>query len=240
MFDLHSHIIYQVDDGARSLDEALELVRSDVMQGADRICATPHYSVDHPLEPELVHHRLVELRARAQGTGLDVEIFPGNEVLYFDSMAECLGEGQILTLGESRFVLIEFYPGDSYSRILTAVRKLRRAGYRPVIAHAERFRSLRERGLNGAISEGAYIQVSTEPLGKSGISGLLDGESRFIRNALKHHEVHFLGTDMHRMDRRPPELSDAVQWVKHHVNHPYAEDLLWKNGIRLLEDRDFL
>jgi protein-tyrosine phosphatase len=240
MYDIHSHIIYHVDDGARTLDEAVELVTSDASQGAKQMIATPHYSVEYPLNPEIVRKKLAELKDRVQEAGLEVELYPGNEVLYFDSMTEHLKEHRILTLGETRFTLIEFYPLDSYQRILTAVRKIRRAGYRPIIAHAERFKSLREHGLSEVISEGAYIQVSTEPLGRSGIKALLDGESRFLHHAVKQHQVHFLGTDMHRMDRRPPVLSDAVRWVRDHTSRDYCEELLNGNGERMLQDQDFL
>ena len=252
MFDIHSHIIYGVDDGARTLEEAAELVAMDIREGAEAIIATPHYYVDEPSDPEVIRTRLEELRKYLAETGKGlfpdasggnpadageedrIQLYEGNEVLWFDSMTEKLQSGEILTLGGSRFTLIEFYPAESYSTILRAVRKVRTAGYRPIIAHAERFRGLRENGLSEVIDQGAYIQLSTEPFG----GAFFDNTTRFVRDAAKRGECHFLGTDMHRPDRRAPKAAKGIAWIR--KNCPDAEALLWDNADRMLDDEDFL
>ena len=62
--DIHSHIVYGIDDGARTLDEAEELVVTDIREGAERIISTSHYYVDAPSDPDIIHERLDELRER--------------------------------------------------------------------------------------------------------------------------------------------------------------------------------
>ena len=241
MFDIHSHIIYGVDDGARTLEEAAGLVALDIIEGAEAIIATPHYYVDEPSDPQVIRTRLQELRDFLRKTGKgrfpdgeEIELYAGNEVLWFESMTEKLQSGEILTLGGSRFTLIEFYPEEGYSTILRAVRKVRTAGYRPVIAHAERFRGIREHGLSEVIDQGAYIQLSAEPFG----GAFFDSTTRFVRDAARRGECHFLGTDMHRTDRRAPKAAKGIGWIR--KNCPDAEALLWDNADRMLEDEDFL
>ena len=234
MIDIHSHIIYAVDDGARSLDEAARLVKMDAEQGAEAVIATPHYYVSRPSDPKVISERLTELQDRLDEEGVDVELFPGNEVLWFDSMTDRLKSGEILTLAGTRFTLIEFYPEEGYSTILNAVRKVRNAGYRPVIAHAERFRGLRENGLSEVIEKGAYIQLSTQPFA----GGFFDSTAKFVKKAVKNGECHFLGTDMHRTDRRKPESKACIEWIT--KNSDAADDILWRNAERLLDDEDFL
>ena len=237
MFDIHSHIIYKVDDGSRSLEESLQLIRSGVEQGAEGIFATSHYYLEAPTDPQEIRRKLKELRTKCEEEKIDVSLYEGNEVLYFESMTERLQSGEILTLAGSHYTLIEFYPLESYQVILKAVRNIRRAGFRPIIAHAERFRGLREHGLSEVIRLGAYIQVSTEPLGKNGLHAWLDGETKFIRNAIRQREVHFLGTDMHRMDRRPPVLRQAIRWIERHA--PDQAEALFKENVRnLIEDKE--
>lgn len=288
MFDIHSHIIYHIDDGSHDLEESLELIRQDVEQGARAIIATPHYYVQYPTDPARIRAKLAAIeealgieerpaaslaqtgdaaaapsstsesqstapfstsasQAAAQPTpsapeanasALDVRLYAGNEVLWFDSMTERLQSGEILTLADSHYTLIEFYPEESYQTILRAIRNVRNAGYRPIIAHAERFKAIQERGLAEVRNLGAYVQLSTEPLSHKGLSGLFDRETKFIQKALRNQEADFLGTDMHRVDRRPPVLRDAIDWIEKNLDPDYADAVLQGNAEAILRDEE--
>ena len=238
MFDIHSHIIYHIDDGSRTPEESLTLIRQDSAEGARDIIATPHYYVQYPTDPDRIRAELVTIQKMADADGLDVHLYPGNEVLWFDSMTERLQSGEILTLADSHYTLIEFYPEEGYQTILRAVRNVRNAGYRPIIAHAERFRAMQEHGLEEVRDLGAYVQLSTEPLSHKGLSGLLDRETKFIQKALKNQQADFLGTDMHRTDRRPPVLRDAIRWIEKNLDPDYADDVLERNAEAILRDEE--
>lgn len=274
MFDIHSHIIYHIDDGSRTLEESLELIRQDVEQGAHAIIATPHYYVQYPTDPARIRAKLAAIEEaldigeqpaaslaqsgdvpsstsasqitaqptpsapEANASALDVHLYAGNEVLWFDSMTERLQSGEILTLADSHYTLIEFYPEESYQTILRAIRKVRNAGYRPIIAHAERFKAMQEHGLAEVRDLGAYVQLSTEPLSHKGLSGLFDRETKFIQKALRNQEADFLGTDMHRVDRRPPVLRDAIDWVRRNLDADYADAVLQRNAQAIVRDEE--
>ena len=277
MFDIHSHIIYHIDDGSHDLEESLELIRQDVEQGARAIIATPHYYVQYPTAPARIRAKLAAIEealgigeqaaaqptpgssqtidaatvqptpktsqsmpreSEANASALDVHLYAGNEVLWFDSMTERLQSGEILTLADSHYTLIEFYPEESYQTILRAIRKVRNAGYRPIIAHAERFKAIQEHGLAEVRDLGAYVQLSTEPLSHKGLSGLFDRETKFIQKALRNQEADFLGTDMHRVDRRPPVLRDAIDWIQKNLDPDYADAVLQRNAEAILQDEE--
>ena len=262
MFDIHSHIIYHIDDGSRTPEESLELIRQDVEQGAHAIIATPHYYVQYPTDPARIRAKLAAIEEaldigeqpaaslaqtttqptpsapQANASALDVHLYAGNEVLWFDSMTERLQSGEILTLADSHYTLIEFYPEESYQTILRAIRKVRNAGYRPIIAHAERFKAMQEHGLAEVRDLGAYVQLSTEPLSHKGLSGLFDRETKFIQKALRNQEADFLGTDMHRTDRRPPVLRDAIDWIERNLDRDYADAVLQRNADAILRDEE--
>ena len=174
----------------------------------------------------------------ANASALDVRLYAGNEVLWFDSMTERLQSGEILTLADSHYTLIEFYPEESYQTILRAIRNVRNAGYRPIIAHAERFKAIQEHGLAEVRDLGAYVQLSTEPLSHKGLSGLFDRETKFIQKALRNQEADFLGTDMHRVDRRPPVLRDAIDWIQKNLDADYADAVLQGNAEAILRDEE--
>ncbi len=281
MFDIHSHIIYHIDDGSHDLEESLELIRQDVEQGAHAIIATPHYYVQYPTNPARIRVKLATIEgalgigeqstahptpvstesaaqpapgssqtsdaaaaqptpgaSEANASALDVRLYAGNEVLWFDSMTERLQSGEILTLADSHYTLIEFYPEESYQTILRAIRNVRNAGYRPIIAHAERFKAIQEHGLAEVRDLGAYVQLSTEPLSHKGLSGLFDRETKFIQKALRNQEADFLGTDMHRIDRRPPVLRDAIDWIQRNLDQDYADAVLQRNAEAILRDEE--
>ena len=281
MFDIHSHIIYHIDDGSRTLEESLELIRQDVEQGAHAIIATPHYYVQYPTDPARIRAKLAAIgealgigeqsaahptpgstesaaqptpgstqttdataaqptpsASEANASALDVRLYAGNEVLWFDSMTERLQSGEILNLADSHYTLIEFYPEESYQTILRAIRNVRNAGYRPIIAHAERFKAMQEHGLAEVRDLGAYVQLSTEPLSHRGLSGLFDRETKFIQKALRNQEADFLGTDMHRTDRRPPVLRDAIDWIERNLDRDYADAVLQGNAEAILRDEE--
>lgn len=255
MFDIHSHIIYHIDDGSHDLEESLELIRQDVEQGAHAIIATPHYYVQYPTDPAHIRAKLATIEealgigeqsaaqptpgaSEANASALDVRLYAGNEVLWFDSMTERLQSGEILTLADSHYTLIEFYPEESYQTILRAIRNVRNAGYRPIIAHAERFKAIQEHGLAEVRDLGAYVQLSTEPLSHKGLSGLFDRETKFIQKALRNQEADFLGTDMHRTDRRPPVLRDAIDWIERNLDRDYADAVLQRNAQAILRDEE--
>ena len=255
MFDIHSHIIYHIDDGSRTPEESLELIRQDVEQGAHAIIATPHYYVQYPTDPARIRAKLATIEealgigeqsaaqptpsaSEANASALDVRLYAGNEVLWFDSMIERLQSGEILTLADSHYTLIEFYPEESYQTILRAIRNVRNAGYRPIIAHAERFKAMQEHGLAEVRDLGAYVQLSTEPLSHKGLSGLFDRETKFIQKALRNQEADFLGTDMHRTDRRPPVLRDAIDWIERNLDRDYADAVLQRNAQAIVRDEE--
>lgn len=281
MFDIHSHIIYHIDDGSHDLEESLELIRQDVAQGAHAIIATPHYYVQYPTDPARIRAKLATIQealgigeqssahptpglsqttdataaqpapgsshttahptpsaSEANASALDVRLYAGNEVLWFDSMTERLQSGEILTLADSHYTLIEFYPEESYQTILRAIRNVRNAGYCPIIAHAERFKAIQEHGLAEVRDLGAYVQLSTEPLSHKGLSGLFDRETKFIQKALRNQEADFLGTDMHRIDRRPPILRDAIDWIERNLDRDYADAVLQGNAEAILRDEE--
>ena len=285
MFDIHSHIIYHIDDGSRTPEESLELIRQDVEQGAHANIATPHYYVQYPTDPARIRAKLATIEealgigdqsaaqptpgspqttdaasaqptpgstqttdataahptpsaSEANASALDVRLYAGNEVLWFDSMTERLQSGEILTLAGSHYTLIEFYPEESYQTILRAIRNVRNAGYRPIIAHAERFKAIQEHGLAEVRDLGAYVQLSTEPLSHKGLSGLFDRETKFIQKALRNQEADFLGTDMHRVDRRPPVLRDAIDWIERNLDRDYADAVLQRNADAILRDEE--
>lgn len=235
ILDCHSHILPDVDDGAGSMKETVHMLSMAYRQGIREIIATPHYQCgDNRKTADQLREILFHVRQEAWASiGTDLQIHCGNEVLYFDSMTDDLKAGKILTLGEGRCVLTEFYDGVSYRDIYQAVRKLAMAGYRMVVAHAERYACLRKKGALEELGDaGALIQMNFGSL----TGGLFSEDVRWCRRQVLDGRIHVLGTDMHSETRRKPDILPAVRWLNRHLDEEHRDRLLWDNGRAMLTD----
>ncbi len=233
--DIHAHILPQVDDGAADWDDSSWLMDEAAAQGFRHIIATPHFSRHAQLS------QLKEKIARLDMMGKSgkserppVRFSLGQEILYFEDIAEYLDQGKALTLAGSRYVLVEFLPDNPYSLILRGVRRLLENGYLPVAAHVERYPCLYEKGrLEELIHCGGYIQVNCSSLAGSPLNPV----TRWCRRQLLEGRVHFLATDMHRRDYRPPRTKEAQQWIEKKGGPQLLHRLLVSNPRHILQDR---
>lgn len=243
IIDVHAHILPGVDDGARNMEESMQMLHMAYRQGVSKIIATPHFRFIpdkqyYGNEKERLSALCRELEEKGRAMGMKVRIYLGQEILYFDGMTEYLENGWALTLGGSRYVLIEFPPLVAFATILRAVQTLERGGYLVVLAHIERYSCLREPGKLQALSEeGALFQMNYECFSGK----LFDRGARWCRKQVLEGRIHLLGTDMHREDRRKPNVEPFASCLMRK-----APELAWKvlhqnpaqilNGEMILND----
>lgn len=225
MIDMHAHILPKVDDGSTGFVETNQMLRMAVSQGISAVIATPHAS--NRMKPEQIRELAAEVEARIRMEYPDFCVYSGQEIYYHEEMSGKLRRGELLTLADSRYVLTEFSPDAPYGTIYMGIRSLVDAGYLPVLAHVERYRCLRKEGnfedLSGA---GCLFQVNYESLQ----AGLFGRDTRWCRRQVQAGRIHFLGTDMHRKNYRPPNIAKAINWLEHHVEEGLAEDLTRENA----------
>ncbi|MDO5425624.1 MAG: hypothetical protein Q4F41_18075 [Eubacteriales bacterium] len=200
LYDIHCHILPGVDDGAPDEATALEMLGVEYRQGIRRIILTPHYRAGHRnCRKEKLFEVFERLRQAAKEAYPDLTLALGNEIEYKEGVLECLEAKKALTLGDGRYVLVEFHPEDSYRVIFNACMKLIRAGYTPVIAHAERYPDLfkKEAHLKELQQSGVLMQMNYESV------------SRF-RKYLKKGYIDLLATDAHDLERRTPTFQKAL------------------------------
>lgn len=231
--DIHTHILPGVDDGASNMAETKELLRAQIREGVSRIIATPHFDLEENRQDiAVLQKRLAEVRKAAAEISEDLSIFLGCEILYSHSILELLRENQIPAMAGTNYILVEFEPGQKYRDLFQAVRDIVLLGRTPIIAHAERYESLagQEQNVRELIRQGAYIQVNTRSL----LGGRFNKRTRFCMNLVKQHLVHFLGSDCHNMQYRPPKMREVVAVIEKTAGREAAQRLARKNGELLL------
>ncbi len=234
IIDIHSHILPTLDDGALNEKESLKMLRMAAKQGITGVIATPHYSPEYPnRKPQEIRKMCEDLEKKAQATIRgDFRIYPGQEILYSQDILRLLEKGEILTLGDSSWVLIEFMPWVPYSEIQRSVRALTLKHYRPVLAHVERYGVLREKGrIEELIQMGAFLQMNYRRIGGK----WYEETTRWCRKMLKQKYIHFLGTDMHNTKERKPAIDEAMKWMNKCLEPGYLKRIIYSNASRMIK-----
>lgn len=206
LVDLHTHILPGVDDGARTMDEALEMLRMASADGTRIIVATPHAA---QVTPESVMTGVERLRNAA--AGIDINILAGSEVKFSANLAEDFQAGRLVTIADSGYLLVEFPFSRWTSLVHTSLYALQLAGATPIVAHAERYPSVQDDPsiLVELARMGIPIQVNAGSFtGEDGEDACRPAEL-LLRAGL----VHILASDGHRMDKRKPLLQGAFERI---------------------------
>ena len=237
MVDIHCHIVPEVDDGAWDMETAVRMARLARDSGVTKIVATPHFKGE-PKSLEavgfLMHQRRL-LQSRLKREKIEVELLPGAEVLCVPQTMELARMGQLPTLGNSRYVLTEFYFDASWEFMDATLQELRRCGYMPVVAHPERYGAVqRDPGLARSWFErGIVLQVN-----KGSVLGAFGhrAEDTALR-MLDRGTVHIIASDAHSPERRTPDMTAVREWAREHLGREYAKILLEDNPGRITRGR---
>ncbi|MFM1651938.1 tyrosine-protein phosphatase [Brevibacillus sp. B_LB10_24] len=211
MIDLHSHILPNLDDGARDLSEAVEMAKLAAADGITDIVATPHTENGQYVNRGDDILKAVELFQTALvQQGLAMKVHAGAEVHLHLSLLDNLKTGKVMTFGNlSRYVLIELPALQIPAFTDHLLQEVTAAGITPVIAHPERNIVLRKNPERLAlwIRQGVIAQLTAGSLlGRLGKLAQKCAEY-FVQN----HLVHVLATDSHNADTRPPVISEAYR-----------------------------
>jgi protein-tyrosine phosphatase len=191
LIDLHCHILPELDDGARSLDDRVAMARVAAADGIEAICATPHIRHDHDVRIHEVAGRIEALNARLAEEAVPVAVLQGGEVA--ETAVEALSEEELarVALGGGRWVLLEPAPGPLSDSLARRVEHLAERGHRALVAHPERHLSadMFDR-LAGLVGDGALVQATADFF-------LREGMGEGMRALAEAGLVHVLASDAH-------------------------------------------
>ena len=225
MIDIHSHVLYGLDDGARTLEDSVAMVRMAAAHGTTDLVATPHANPHYRFDPRIVEERLAEVSAAA---GHALRLYPGCDFhLSYDNILDAIAHPRKYTINQNRYLLVEFSDLLIFNNTTEILSRLEEAGMTPVITHPERNGLLRQRidQLAAWVEAGARVQVTAQSLlGEFGRRA-----AEFSRTLLDRRLVHFLASDAHDCEQRPPRLDLAHAWIKQHYGEEWAEALCVAN-----------
>lgn len=210
--DFHSHILPGMDDGSKSVEESLEMLRLLGAQGITHVIATPHFypSYDSPQSFLERRNRAEEALRQAMADRADLpRVTVGAEVYYFRGISESEALSH-LTFQGKRCILIEAPDSpwrEEFYRELEAVWTKR--GLVPIVAHIDRYIApFRTHGIPERLAELPVLVQANASFFRNGYTAAL------AMKLLKRDQIHLLGSDCHDLIRRPPDLGAAVEKIR--------------------------
>ena len=234
MIDLHTHLLPMWDDGARDWDETSKMCEVARRDGIEKIVLTPHiFRLNrHDDDLGVLEAALAEFDKRT--AGCPIAFYRGAEIFIHHEMEEKLG-GDRLTINRSHYLFIEFPSEYVLPGTEELLYSLMIGGFLPIISHPERNRvfGARPELLYEFVRRGSLAQVTAKSLTGGFGSGIKATADLF----LGHNLVHFIASDAHDPESRPPILSKAVEEAKKIVGLGHAVNMVTINPEAILDDK---
>ncbi len=196
MKDIHSHLIYGVDDGARSIEETSELLEKVAELGFDEMVLTPHFFPEKKYTTD--NEKKEKILKEIKKLNSNIRLHLGNEVMIDDKVASRIKSGKIATLKGTKYVLVEFPFDVFFPVIYDYLDALIKKGFVPILAHPERYiyYQVKPDRIKPIIDKGVLIQCNYGSF--VGIHG--KKAKKCANKFLKKNIVYVLSLDLHSDD----------------------------------------
>lgn len=235
MIDLHSHILPGIDDGAANLDIALEMARIAVANGVTVQACTPHIfpGVYDNSGPQ-IRLAVEEFQNCLDEHGIPLRLVTGADAHIVPNMAAGLRSGAILSLADTRYVLVEPPHHVAPPRIEYLFFELLTAGYVPILTHPERLTWIESRfdTFVQLFHAGVWMQITS-----GSVTGAFGRRPQYwSERLLNEGMVHILASDTHGARRRKPDLAQGRTAAAKWVGESEAEQLVLVRPRAILEN----
>ena len=228
MIDFHTHILPNIDNGSRNIEETFNLIKEAQKAGFEGIVLTSHYKegyyeTDTPEREVWVNAISENLKAK----GIDIKVYLANEIFITDNMMQLLEEGKASTINNTCYVLIDLPLDEEPMNLYQVIYSLQENKLIPVIAHPEKYEFIQKEPefVYELIEKGCYMQANYgSMLGQYGRKAQIIARKLFENNS-----IHFLGSDVHRQNTIYPKMSEALEEIASIIGTERLEKLTTTN-----------
>lgn len=239
MIDIHSHVLFGVDDGSKDIKQSINMIKEAINAGFDTICATPHY-----LEPYFKNNKrendkvLGKLQEELIKQDIKINLILSNEVYITTNVKELLEFKKISTIGDSKYLLIEFPMNHEIKYVKDMLIEIRDLGYKIIIAHPERYSYVQKdiSYLNDFLDMGIIFQCNYGSIiGKYGMAA-----KSTIKKLLKRKMVQCFGTDSHRDMSTYNDMKKILKKIEKVAGTDYYNIIINENPAHIIKDEDVI
>ena len=225
MFDLHSHLLPDLDDGAPNLSTSLAMARAYLSEGVVCVACTPHILPGlYANSGEQIKQAVDALQLRLDDAGIPLKLVSGADNHVVPDFVQGLRSGRLLPLAQSAYVLVEPPHHAAPIRLGELFFSIMSAGYVPVLTHPERLSWIESKYdvIKTLAANGVWMQITSGALG-----GRFGSRPRYwAERMLAEGLAHILATDAHNMKSRPPDLLEGRKHAERLVGAEEAQHLV--------------
>lgn len=237
--DIHSHILYGIDDGSKTLEESIEIIKQHIEMGFTSIVATPHYieNSKYITNNQKKQNILNNLKKEIKNKNLNVNLYLGNEVFINNNLEKLLNTNEISSINGSKYLLIELPMHNKIKNINDIIYELRIKGIIPIIAHPERYEFVQKNPkiVKDWIEEGALLQSNYGSI--IGIYG--NKAKKTIKKLLKQNKITFLATDIHFPNNKIYlNMEKIKKKIKKIIGEEKLKELMITNPKKIISNKE--
>ena len=231
MIDMHTHLLPNVDDGTKTMEESIMMIQEAEKNGVKSIIITPHYrpTKEYVCDNQELKQSFEELRKEVKKQGIKIDLYLGREIDEAKDIKELIENNIVETMNDTKYVLLDF--GVNQSQINDYIYEVHLMGYKVIVAHVERYKYIE--GIdcfNRIKNEGALIQINASSILKPRNAKT----RRHVKYLLKNNMVDFVASDAHRNPESYNQFKKAYEYVAKKYGHEYAEKLFVGNAKEML------
>ena len=234
MIDIHNHLLYGIDDGSKSIEESIDVLKDMEKCGYTDIILTPHYIDGSRYSNDRDNNieRLNTLKQELKDNNIKINLHLGNEIYIDEDISTLLKENKLSTLNDSNYLLIELPMSGDFVGYQEIFRDLIREGYKVILAHPERYLSFQDDYdlIYELLDMGVLFQCNIDSLnGKYGPYA-----KEMLESLLKDGHVSFLATDIHHKKHDPEGWEKAKKEALRYITNEEYKILTEINPSRLI------
>jgi protein-tyrosine phosphatase len=236
MIDIHTHILPNIDDGSRSIEETFNLIKEAKNAGFDGIVSTSHYmegyyETDEP-EREFCINAIYK---NLQTQNIDINLYLGNEIYMSENIIKLLQEGKASTINNTSYVLFELPLNAEPLNLYDVVYDMLQQKVVPILAHPERYSFVQKDPdlINDLIEKGVLMQANY-----GSIIGQYGEKAKIIvKKFFESNMIHFLGSDVHRLNTIYPKIPKILPVIEKIIGKEKLEELTTTNPKLVLNNK---
>lgn len=238
MVDIHCHFLPGLDDGSDNIEESVRMARLAVEGGTKAIIVTPHSNIPDSYQnycDKVYVDKFREINSRLKKEEIPLKIFPGHEIFVAGNFIELIKRKKLLTLNNSDYPLVEFNFTEHSDSVYAKLQMLVAEGFTPIVAHPERYAFVAEDDFAPfrLKAMGCLLQIN-----KGSLKGSF-GRNAYIAShcIISQDLADFVASDAHSPYMRTPYLADAYEIISEIHSEEYADLLLLKNPVKVLQNK---